>query len=155
MAIHFHPEQGTIVICDFSGFVQPEMVKRRPAVVVSPRLRRRDRLCTIVPLSTTAPNPVAPYHFKLHVDPVLPKPYDASFHWVKADMLYTVSFDRLHLPFDRKDASGERKYDVRVIDESDLLKIQECMLHALGLTSSSFQSRDEPEGEARLSLSGG
>lgn len=135
MAIRFHPEQGTIVICDFEGFVAPEMVKRRPAVVVSPRLRKRDGLCTIVPLSTTPPREVAPYHFKLHVEPVLPKPYDANFHWVKADMLYTVSFSRLYLPWENKDVNGNRNYDVRVIDMADLLKIQQCMLHGLGLTT--------------------
>jgi len=135
MAIQFHPEQGTIVVCDFDGFVAPEMVKRRPVVVVSPRLRKRDGLCSIVPLSTTPPNEVAPYHFKLHVTPTLPPPYNASYHWVKADMLYTVSFARLHLPFSGKDASGKRIYDVRVIDRVDLLKIQQCMLHGLGLTS--------------------
>lgn len=135
MAIRFHPEQGTIVICDFEGFVAPEMVKRRPAVVVSPRLRKRDGLCTIVPLSTTPPREVAPYHFKLHVEPVLPKPYDANFHWVKADMLYTVSFSRLYLPWENKDVDGNRNYDVRVIDMADLLKIQQCMLHGLGLTT--------------------
>lgn len=134
MALQFHPHQGTIVICDFHGFVTPEMVKRRPAVVISPRLRRREGLCTIVPLSTTPPDPMAPYHTKLHVAPPLPKPYDAKFHWVKGDMLYTVSLDRLNLPFEGKDASGKRKYDARVIDAADLLKIQECVLHALGLT---------------------
>lgn len=133
MAIQIHPEQGSIVICDFAGFVAPEMIKRRPAVVISPRLRRRDGLCTVVPLSTTPPNPICPYHFKLHVTPVLPAPYNADFHWVKADMVYTVSFQRLYLPFDGKDASGKRKYDVRIIDRADLLKIQECMLHGLGL----------------------
>lgn len=133
MAIQIHPEQGSIVICDFAGFVAPEMIKRRPAVVISPRLRRRDGLCTVVPLSTTPPNPVCPYHFKLHVTPVLPAPYNADFHWVKADMVYTVSFQRLYLPFDGKDSSGKRKYDVRIIDKADLLKIQECMLHGLGL----------------------
>jgi len=41
MSIKFNPEQGLIVICDFKGFVPPEMVKRRPAVVISPRLRQR------------------------------------------------------------------------------------------------------------------
>jgi len=135
MAIQFHPEQGTIVICDFKGFVPPEMVKRRPAVIVSPRLRNRGKLCAIVPLSTTPPKPIASYHYKLHVDPVLPKPYNANFHWVKADMVYTVSFDRLYLPFDGKDGSGKRNYDVRVIDKSDLIKIQQCLLHGLGLTA--------------------
>ena len=135
MPIQFHPEQGTIVICDFKGFVLPEMVKRRPAVVISPRLRRRQKLCTVIPLSTTSPNPVEVYHHKLYVDPVLPYPYDAPFHWVKADMVYTVSFNRLFLPFEKKKGVGERNYDVRVIDKVDILKIQQCMLHGLGLTT--------------------
>lgn len=134
MAICIHPEQGTIVVCDFAGFVAPEMIKRRPAVVISPRLRRRNELCTVVPLSTTPPHPICPYHFKLHVTPVLPAPYNADFHWVKADMVYTVSFHRLYFPFNGKDASGKRSYDVRIIDKADLLKIQECMLNGLGLT---------------------
>jgi len=134
MSLNYHPEQGTIVICDFKGFVAPEMVKRRPAVIVSPRLRNRGRLCSVVPLSTTPPSPVRPYHYKLHVDPVLPRPYSAKFHWVKADMIYTVSFDRLSLFFKGKDKSGKRQYDARIIDEADMLKIQEAMLHGLGLT---------------------
>ncbi|MFZ1545622.1 MAG: type II toxin-antitoxin system PemK/MazF family toxin [Candidatus Nitrotoga sp.] len=135
MAINIHPEIGTIVICDFSGFIAPEMIKRRPAVVISPRLRTRNGLCTVVPLSTTPPNDIAPYHFKLHVTPPLPSPNDAAFHWVKADMIYTVSFARLYLPFNGKDNSGKRIYDIRVIDKADLLKIQQCVLHAIGLTS--------------------
>ena len=134
MPLQFHPEQGTIVICDFKGFVPPEMVKRRPAVVISPRLRRRQKLCTVIPLSTTTPNPIEAYHHKLHIDPVLPSPYNAQVHWVKADMVYTVSFDRLFLPFEKKDG-GKRIYDVRVIDKADIIKIQQCMLHGLGLTS--------------------
>ncbi|MFU8788640.1 MAG: type II toxin-antitoxin system PemK/MazF family toxin [Methylobacter sp.] len=134
MSISIHPEQGTILICDFKGFIDPEMNKRRPVVVMSPRLRQRGRLCAIVPLSTTPPSQIMPYHHKLHVDPVLPAPYDAKFHWVKADMIYTVSFDRLFLPFDGKDAAGKRIYDVRVIDKADLIKIQHCILHSLGLT---------------------
>ena len=123
------------MICDFRGFVRPEMVKRRPAVVVSPRLRRRQKLCTIVPLSTTPPNPAAAYHHKFHLDPVMPKPYDSPVQWVKADMLYTVSFDRLFLPFEKKDGTGKRAYDVRVLDRSDMLKIQQCILHGIGLTA--------------------
>ena len=135
MPIQIHPEQGTIVICDFKGFVSPEMVKRRPAVVISPRLRRRQNLCTVVPLSTTLPNPVAAYHHQFTLDPVLPKPYNSKFQWVKADMLYTVSFDRLYLPFEKKDGSGKRIYDIRVLDKADMLKIQQCILHGIGLTS--------------------
>ena len=133
MPLTHHPETGTIVICDFHGFVTPEMVKRRPGVVLSPRLRNRRGLCTIVPLSTTPPDPVMPYHYRIHMDPPLPPPYDSPYAWVKSDMLYTVSFDRLFLPFSKKDASGKREYDVRVIDKIDLIKVQECVIYGLGL----------------------
>jgi mRNA interferase MazF len=31
MPLKFHPEPGTILICDYTtGFIAPEMVKRRP-----------------------------------------------------------------------------------------------------------------------------
>lgn len=133
MGLQYHPEQGTILICDFQGLKAPEMIKKRPVVVISPRLRHRGNLCTVVPLSTSEPAPVAAYHFKLHVSPPLPPPYDASVKWVKADMVYTVAFDRLSLPFNGKDRNGKRIYDVRVIEKSDLLKIQQCVLHGLGL----------------------
>jgi uncharacterized protein YifN (PemK superfamily) len=134
LSLQHHPETGTIVICDFHGFVTPEMVKRRPAVVISPRLRNRGGLCTIVPLSTTPPDPVMPYHYRLHMDTPLPAPYNAAFHWVKADMFATVSMSRLTLPHSGKNYSGKRNYDIRVIDEIDLRNIRECMLHALGLS---------------------
>jgi mRNA interferase MazF len=135
MTIHFHPEQGTILVCDFRGFEAPEMLKRRPVVVISPRLRHRQGLCTIVPLSTTEPNRIEPYHYRLHTNPSLPAPYVSAVHWVKGDMLCTVSFDRLSLmSHGRKDAMGKRIYDQRVIDKADLLKIQAAVLHGIGLT---------------------
>lgn len=133
MAIHFHPDQGTIVICDFNGFKEPEMTKRRPAIVVSPRFRDRGNLCCVVPLSTTAPKPVMPYHYRLYMPEPLPAPYESDMHWVKADMLYTVSFDRLFLPSTGKDASGKRVYDIRVISKTELQSIQCCILHGIGL----------------------
>lgn len=49
MAIRFPVSPGTILLCDYAtGFRAPEMVKRRPAVVISPHLRHRDRLCSVV-----------------------------------------------------------------------------------------------------------
>lgn len=134
MAIHIHPDIGTIVICDFTSFVSPEMTKRRPAIVISPRFRDRGELCTIVPLSTTEPAVVMPYHYKLVIDPVLPPPYDSAFHWVKADMLYTVSFARLYLPFEKKDGGGKRIYDIRIVQNDELIKIQQCVLRGIGLS---------------------
>ena len=53
MAIAFHPGQGVVVICDYNqGFVAPEMVKRRPAVILCPKIGIRGGLCTVVALST-------------------------------------------------------------------------------------------------------
>ncbi len=86
-----------------------------------------------MPLSTTSPGKVMPYHHKLIIDPVLPEPYNAPFHWAKADMLYTVSFARLFLVSNGKDNQGRRLYIVRVIEREDFIKIQECVLHGLGL----------------------
>lgn len=134
MPIPYHPQVGTIVICDFRGFVVPEMVKRRPVIVVSPRLRKREKLCTVIPLSTTAPIPRMSYHYRLKLDEPLPKPYDSLVQWVKADMLATVSFDRLFLPYKRKDPNGKREYVIKVVEDSDLNNIRACMLHALALS---------------------
>lgn len=135
MKIQYHPAQGTILICDFNGLIPPEMVKRRPVVVISPNFKHRTRLCTVVPLSTTAPKRIELYHHKLTISPPLPYPYNDPHVWVKADMLYTVSFDRLSLPFVKKESSGKREYDVRVIDKLDLIKIQECILYGIGLNT--------------------
>lgn len=109
------------------------MTKRRPVVVISPRFRTRGSLCTVVPLSTTPPRPEAPYHFRLETDPVLPAPYDSAYHWVKADMVYTVAFNRLFLLNRGKDERGNRLYDQRIISAADLSSIQRALLHGIGL----------------------
>jgi uncharacterized protein YifN (PemK superfamily) len=134
MPLNFHPAQGTIVVCDFfPGFVAPEMVKRRCAVIVSPRFRNRDNLCTIVPLSTKAPSPIEAYHMQLKFDPPLPSPFDSPTKWVKGDMMYTVSLHRLSLPFIGKDDQGKRVYDQRIISREELSAVQHCLLAGLGI----------------------
>ena len=55
--------------------------------------------------------------------------------WVKADMISTVSFDRLNLIGIGRDHEGKRKYIQKIIDKSDLDGIHQCVLHALGLSS--------------------
>ena len=134
MPLKFHPKTGTIVIYDFRGFIAPEMVKRRPAIVVSPKFRRRADLCTIVPFSTKEPTPLMPYHYRLQLDTPLPHPYASPTQWVKGDMLCTVSFNRLSLPYVRKGEYGKRIYEVRVIEGTDFIEIKKCVLNALGMT---------------------
>lgn len=133
MPIHFHPNIGTILICDFDSFTSPEMTKRRPAVVVSPRFRTRDQLCTVVPLSTSRPKSVCEYHCTLAFDPPMPKPFDSPEMWAKADMLYTVGFQRLSPPFAGKDDQGKRMYDIRQVTQDQLKTVQKCILYGLGL----------------------
>ncbi len=136
MAIDYHPQQGAILICDFDGMKTPEIIKRRPVIVISPRFRNRGKLCTIVPLSTTAPRTIEKYHYQIELCPSLPKPYDEPLKWAKCDMIYTVSFERLFKPFIGKDDKGNRIYDERIIDKAELEKIQECVKHGLGLITS-------------------
>jgi uncharacterized protein YifN (PemK superfamily) len=136
MALKFHPKTGTVVICDYNtGFSPPEMTKRRLAIVVSPQFKTRNNLCTVVPFSTTPPNPVMPYHYLLHLNPTLPPPYNSPEQWVKADMLATVSFSRLTLPFSGKGPDGKRQYIKLVIKGHDFESIQRCMLNAIGLNN--------------------
>lgn len=133
MAINYHHEPGTILICHFDGFKEPEITKRRPVVVLSPRLRTRGNLCTIVPCSTTAPIPVLDYHVRIKLDPPLPYPYNEELNWVKADMIYTVSFERLFYPSVGKGADGKRMYDVRRLPDPKIQEIRAAALRSLSL----------------------
>lgn len=124
------------LICDYNtGFIAPEMVKRRPVVVISPRLRNRPNLCTIVPLSGTVPDREQEYHCCIEMEPPLPKPWDSKWFWVKADMIATVSFSRLELVRGPKDFEGKRKYIQRNVGRENLLRIRRCVLCALGLSA--------------------
>ena len=74
-----------------------------------------------------------PYHHKFYINPPLPYPYDSPFQWVKGDMVYSFSFDRLNFPFKGKDDCGKRIYDIRVIDNDEMKKVQTCVLNGLGI----------------------
>jgi mRNA interferase MazF len=133
MALKFHPEPGTILVCDFTGMKAPEMVKTRPVVVVSPRLKHRDGLLTVVPLSTTPPPHICDYHCEITLAPPLPEPFDRATVWVKCDMIYNVAFWRLELIRTARDHTGKRKYLQRIVAAGDMAKIRACLLHGLGL----------------------
>ncbi len=133
MSIPYHPEIGTIVICEFTGIV-PEMTKTRPAIIVSPNLKHREGLCTVVPMSITPPDVIMSYHYKLYFPKPLPPPFDSSFKWVKGDMFATVSLERINLPYAGKNDKGKRMYVTMIVEDGDLKKIRECMLHALALS---------------------
>jgi mRNA interferase MazF len=92
VAIQYAVKQGTIVTVDFDqGFQAPEMVKRRLAIVISPPIKQRGKLLTVVPLSTTAPEPIMPYHCQINVPFALPAFWGNRPRWVKAFRLCVES----------------------------------------------------------------
>lgn len=139
MAITIHPKIGQLLLCDFSqGFKEPEMVKsKRPVIIVSGELKGRAKLVTVVPLSTVRPEPIQPYHYLL---PKSSMPMLSHFQqhesWLKGDMLYTVSFNRLDLiRLGTRNHQGKREYYQRRLGREQMRKIYECILNGLNLSN--------------------
>lgn len=134
MALKHPVAPRTILLCDYDlgGFRPPEMVKRRPAIVLVGRIPHRNNLHTVVPLSGTESN--EKYHCKIELDYPLPAPFAQTTWWVKADMIATVSFARLDLFRTNRDNNGNRKYlsGLKVSEENFIL-IKETVRIALGL----------------------
>ncbi|WP_292386836.1 type II toxin-antitoxin system PemK/MazF family toxin [Mesorhizobium sp.] len=123
------------MVCDYSeGFVEPEMVKRRPALVLCPRIRARAGLCTVVALSTTPPEQTMPYHCEIELPFALPPPFDSKTVWIKGDMVNAVGFHRIDLFRLGKDAAGKRRYLMTPVGGEILLQARRCILHGLGLS---------------------
>lgn len=135
MGIKFAVAPGTILVCDYSrgGFQPPEMIKRRPAIVVSPRLRHRDGLCAVVPISSQPNARECDYVVRLEFDPCLPAPFSNAVGWAKCDMLATVGFDRLDLFRTGRDQFGKRKYLHPMLTVEDLKRVRIGILYGLGL----------------------
>ncbi len=93
MALKFQPRARMVLICNFRGFEEPEMVKSRPVVVLAWNRQNR-HLATVVPLSTTPPFRPQAWHYRL-LEPLGPLPSRPAM-WAKGDMLYTVSTGRLY-----------------------------------------------------------
>jgi uncharacterized protein YifN (PemK superfamily) len=132
MTLPYLPKPGEVLICGFdSAAFGAEMIKRRPVVVVSVYKSHHRQLCTVVPISTTAPHPVMDWHHPL---PVLQIPgwKATGTAWAKCDMLATVSFERLNAPY-LKSRTGGRRYASQHLDGADLEAIRACVRVYLGL----------------------
>lgn len=137
MAITFHPRTGQILMCDFTrGFVEPEMVKRRPVLVISPTIKGRGPLVTVVALSTTPPPTPMPYHLQL---PKTSLPQIGRFQervtWVKGDMIYSVGFHRLDLIQlkVKNPITNKREYFNNRLGREQMKQVYQCVLHGLSL----------------------
>jgi uncharacterized protein YifN (PemK superfamily) len=112
-------------MCDFSGYVVPEMVKVRPVVVIA-RNRKNRHLVTVIPLSTTAPAALEDHHHELGANPLPGK--EKITCWAKCDMIATVSLSRL----DRFKV-GHRNYVAPSLPTADFDAIKAAVMVALGL----------------------
>jgi uncharacterized protein YifN (PemK superfamily) len=119
-------------MCNFEG-ISPEMVKVRPAIILV-RNRQNNQLVTVIPVSTTAPDPVMPYHHQLTTNPLPPKHGKPVFVcWAKCDMIETVALHRLDRIKDGKNPDGSRQYIVPTLSPADFAAVQACVKLALHL----------------------
>lgn len=126
MSLLFQPKPRSVVMCDFVGFIAPEMVKVRPVVVLS-RHRHNRNLVTVVPLSTTEPTKIEDHHHELSTNPLPDKPHTSC--WAKCDMVATVSLVRL----DRYQI-GRNQYVLPEVSAIDFEAIRAGVASALHLT---------------------
>lgn len=127
MALLFYPRAGQVFVCRFDGFKEPEMVKPRPVIVVSPRLPHRSEIVAIVPISLTAPRHSLPYCYRLSKNYHPNEPDDLPC-WAKADMLLNVGMYRLSAF-----KVGRRKYHYPNLTSTDLQGVRHAVLCGLGL----------------------
>ena len=128
MPLKYQPKEASILICDFSGFVPPEMVKKRPVVILR-KHPHNSSLVTVVPLSTTAPTRVGAHHVELPCY----IPGEAEICWAKCDMIYTLSIERL----DRckvRSRQGGREYKVFTMTPEHFDAVKTAVLAGLGLS---------------------
>jgi uncharacterized protein YifN (PemK superfamily) len=115
-------------MCDYrTGFRPPEMVKRRPIVVIAPKPRRARRgPYLVVPLSTTTPRVVEAFHVRIPAGRYwfLSPSLDV---WAKCDLIAAVA------PFRLDPLHQVGRSSAPTIGRDDFRSIQRGVLHALGL----------------------
>ena len=127
MAINYFPKTGSIYMCDFKSFKEPEMVKVRPVIVISPKLPFRSEIVAIVPMSTTAPRQELEYCYRLSKN-YMPNEQEGIITWAKCDMVINLAKHRLSAI-----KVGRRKYIYPELSESDLRNVKQAVLYGLGL----------------------
>ena len=130
-SLPFHPSPGDILICDYAtGFREPEMVKRRLCVVISPKLKRRNDLATVVPMSLTIPATVEEWHHEVMLTCMS---WGDGPRWIKCDMIATVSYARLSRPHYRHPVTNVRLYERLALETEDLAAVRRKAGIALGI----------------------
>jgi len=125
--LKFQPKVGSVIYCDYVGFIAPEMIKKRPVIVIS-KHKHHSKLLAVVPISTVLPDKIFDYHIEM--DPQFCTLYlSGDKCWVKCDMFNVVSLERLHLVRDKK--SGLRH--APNVGPELIIKIKEAIRNVHGL----------------------
>jgi mRNA interferase MazF len=127
MPISFHPRAGQVLVCNFDGFKEPEMVKTRPVIVISPKLPNRADLVAIIPISVTEPTLGLPYCFRLSKN-YHPEEADDLPCWAKADLVLNLGLFRMS-----GFKVGRRRWEYPQLTGADLLGVRHAVLCGLGL----------------------
>lgn len=142
MTLQYPPQIGDILLCDYPEWSElgdlekGEMQKRRMVVVLHNRLPYRSGLATVIPLSTSAPRAEVQYQCKVVFEKSPPEPFTGLIKWAKADMLNTVSYERLSLPYDgRCEETSRRKYVKMRLSKDQMRDIRRALCVALGMES--------------------
>lgn len=125
------------MMCDFgTGFQPPEMTKRRPVLTISRARNDGASVCTVIPISSTAPKVIRDFHYLLPENE-MPKFLQGKYpeNWVKVDMMTTVAFFRLELLWCGRDQHGKRSYQTSAISLEHKLSISEKITSRLYLVA--------------------
>lgn len=125
--LQFHPRKREILICDFKGNIVPEIVKKRPVVVLRDPLPYRSDLAIVVPLSSTPPKYDVPYCVLLSQNYLS---QDDKPMYAKCDLACSVSLKRL----DRIKV-GVRKYVCPRMNEDDFANVVRGVGWAFGFVA--------------------
>jgi uncharacterized protein YifN (PemK superfamily) len=126
VGLSFIPAPGSIVICNFEGYLRPEMVKKRRVVVVSPMRAFKyvaDATMIVVPLSEVEPQPLLPWHYGI------PAGRYAGLRtcWAKGDLVAHVALQRVDRIFHRGN------WIIPVMNARDLLAVRRVVANAVGI----------------------
>ncbi|HBZ45254.1 MAG TPA: hypothetical protein DEO85_14635 [Maritimibacter sp.] len=127
MALKFFPRAGQMFVGDFSDLKIPEITKKRPVIVISPRLPYRSDLVAIVPISTTAPRHDLPFVHKLAKN-YTPWGEPDLASWAKCDLVMNIATRRLSAF-----KVGRRNYAYPTLPPEELAAVRKAVLAGLGL----------------------
>lgn len=132
MPISFQPAPGTILQCDFRGYVLPEIVKHRQVVVLW-KHKTVAKLVYVVPLSTTPPRVPELAHPLATLPLPRPEQDPDTPIWIKCDVVNTVSTDRLTMPVNRASRRTAASPINIHISAADLTAVRALVVKALRL----------------------